>query len=77
MVTTNATPVRREFKEVIRRAENARAPAEAVAMAVRVFERIERAEERSMGIPIISMKSGRMMLLQKWWGPAPHTSPFL
>ena len=23
------------------------------------------------------MKSGRMMLLQMWWGPAPHTSPFL
>jgi pyridinium-3,5-bisthiocarboxylic acid mononucleotide nickel chelatase len=49
LVTTNATPVRREFKEVIRRAENARAPAEAVAMAVRVFERIERAEREIHG----------------------------
>jgi pyridinium-3,5-bisthiocarboxylic acid mononucleotide nickel chelatase len=49
LVTTNATPVRREFQEVIRRVEHARAPDAAVAMAVRVFERIARAEREIHG----------------------------
>ncbi len=49
LVTTHATPVRRTFQEVIRRVENARAPAAAIAMAVRVFERIDRAEKEIHG----------------------------
>ena len=48
-VTTHATPVTREFQEVIRRVENARAPDAAIAMATRVFERIERAEKEIHG----------------------------
>ena len=48
-VKTHATPVRRTFSEVIQRVQNARAPDKAIAMAVRVFERIERAEKEIHG----------------------------
>jgi hypothetical protein len=49
LIKTHATLVRRTFPEVIGRVQNARAPEEAIAMAVRVFERIERAEKEIHG----------------------------
>jgi len=49
LVTTRATPVKRTFQEVIRRVEGARAPDAAIAMALRVFARIERAEREIHG----------------------------
>jgi hypothetical protein len=48
-VKTHAKPVRRTFSEVIQRVQNARAPDKAIAMAIRVFERIERAEKEIHG----------------------------
>ncbi|HPM61253.1 MAG TPA: DUF111 family protein, partial [Methanoregulaceae archaeon] len=48
-VKTRATPEKRTFPEVIRRVKNARASDSAIAMAVRVFERIERAEKEVHG----------------------------
>ncbi|MDD1706144.1 MAG: nickel pincer cofactor biosynthesis protein LarC, partial [Methanoregulaceae archaeon] len=49
LVKTHATPVRRTFHEVISRVQNARAPDTAIAMAVRVFQRIEQAEKEIHG----------------------------
>jgi len=46
---THARPVRRTFDEVINRVNGARAPEEAIATAIRVFERIERAEREIHG----------------------------
>jgi uncharacterized protein (TIGR00299 family) protein len=48
-VKTRARPVRRTFDEVINRVNGASAPEEAIAMAIRVFERIERAEREIHG----------------------------
>lgn len=48
-VKTRANAERRTFPEVIRRVKNARASDPAIAMAVRVFERIERAEKEVHG----------------------------
>ncbi|MCU0629001.1 MAG: nickel pincer cofactor biosynthesis protein LarC [Methanoregulaceae archaeon] len=49
LVKTHATPVRRTFPEIISRVQNAQAPDRAIAMAIRVFERIERAEKEIHG----------------------------
>jgi len=49
LVTTHSTPVLRTMQEVILRVKNARAPDAAIAMAVRVFERIEQAEKEIHG----------------------------
>jgi uncharacterized protein (TIGR00299 family) protein len=46
---TRARPVRRTFDEVISRVNSARAPEEAIAMAIRVFMRIDRAEREIHG----------------------------
>jgi hypothetical protein len=48
---TRARPVRRTFDEVINRVNGACAPEETIAMAIRVFERIERAEREIHGEP--------------------------
>lgn len=46
---TNARPVRRTFDEVVTRVHQARAPEEAIALAVRVFGRIHQAEQEIHG----------------------------
>jgi len=49
LVKTRATSEKRTFSEVIQRVQNARATDSAIAMAGRVFERIERAEKEIHG----------------------------
>lgn len=49
LVKTHATPAKRSLPEVIRRVQSARAPDAAIAMASRVFGRIERAEKEIHG----------------------------
>ncbi|NYT06984.1 MAG: nickel pincer cofactor biosynthesis protein LarC [Methanomicrobiales archaeon] len=52
LLKTHARPARRTFDEVIAMVDRARAPEEAIAMAIRVFERIYRAEREIHGEPV-------------------------
>ncbi len=49
LLRTRARPVRRTYAEIVTRVKDARAPEEAITMAVRVFERIHRAEQEIHG----------------------------